>query len=523
MNKFEELSISEASLKGIQDMGFTEMSQIQEKSIPVLLDGHDIIGQSQTGTGKTASFGIPLIERVDSSLNIVQAIVLCPTRELTMQVSREIGKLGKYVNNLRVLSIYGGESINKQIKELRKGPQIVVGTPGRVIDLIKRNKLNLDAVHMVVLDEADEMFDMGFRDDMEFVLSHTSPSRQTVFFSATMDKQIKDFSKRYQDNPTIIKVVQNKLTVPNVSQYYYNVKSRDKAELLMRLIELNEPKLSVVFCNTKKQVDNLVGELTHMGYFVDGIHGDLTQDKRDRVMKRFRKGDISILVATDVLARGIDVDDIDAVFNFDLPQDPEYYVHRIGRTARAGRYGSAYSLVTRGESRRLKDIERYTKTKITRLEIPTESDMERKKLKKFQKEVFKTMEDDDLDQYKDALESVFSEDYDDYTLALALVKMILRAEDKEIGAIEQQPIVGEVGRIHLSIGKKMGIGPKNVLAGIIEHTSLNKDSIGKIDIFDTFSFVEIPESQLERTLSELDGRSIGGRRVRAERAKARKN
>ena len=334
--EFKELNISEEILKAIADMGFKSPSPIQEETIPSLLEGRDLIGQAQTGTGKTAAFAIPIIEKVESN-GITQALVLCPTRELCIQVAKEIGNLAKYKTGIKILSVYGGTQIVKQIKTLKKGVEIVVGTPGRLMDLMRRKVLKLDNLKIVVLDEADEMFDMGFRDDMKFILDSTNDDRQTCFFSATMGKEITEFSKIYQTNPVTVKIKADELTVNKIDQYFIKLKEADKEETLTRLLEINKPRLAIVFCNTKRKVDRLVESLSKKSYLVDGLHGDLKQSQRDQVMKKFRNNAINILVATDVAARGLDVDEVDMVINYDLPQLDEYYVHRIGRTARAGR------------------------------------------------------------------------------------------------------------------------------------------------------------------------------------------
>ncbi|NLC04747.1 MAG: DEAD/DEAH box helicase, partial [Tissierellia bacterium] len=340
--RFEEINVSDDIRKGISDIGFEEMSPIQAQAIPVILAGKDIIGQAQTGTGKTAAFGIPILEMIDIKDKSIQALILCPTRELSIQVAEEIGRLGKFKKGLSVLPVYGGQPIDRQLRVLRKGVHIVVGTPGRVIDHIKRKTLKTDKVKMMVLDEADEMFDMGFRDDIALVMNGLHEDRQTIFFSATMAKEIVRFASRYQKDPVMVKVVHKELTVPKVEQGYFELREQMKTEVLSRLIDMYNPQLSLVFCNTKRKVDELVVSLQSRGYTADALHGDLKQSQRDTVMGKFRRGVIDILVATDVAARGLDVDEIDLVFNYDMPQDEEYYVHRIGRTARAGRDGRAF-------------------------------------------------------------------------------------------------------------------------------------------------------------------------------------
>ncbi|KAI4463696.1 dead-box atp-dependent rna helicase 47 mitochondrial [Holotrichia oblita] len=330
--KFDEMNLSEEIVKAVADMGFEEATPIQSMAITKIMEGIDIIGQSQTGTGKTAAFGIPCIEQIDEDNRRLQAIILCPTRELAIQICEEFRQLLKYKSNIRAIPIYGGQPIDRQIIALKKGVQIVVGTPGRVMDHIQRKTLRMETVKFVVLDEADEMLDMGFREDIEFILEKMPEERQTVLFSATMPQAIVKLTRLYQKNPEHIAIARKELTVPGIEQFYFELKEKTKLEALSRIIDMQCPKLSIVFCNTKKRVDELVEQLQSRGYFAEAIHGDLKQQQRDNVMKKFRAGTIEILVATDVAARGIDVDDIDIVFNFDLPQDEEYYVHRIGRT-----------------------------------------------------------------------------------------------------------------------------------------------------------------------------------------------
>ena len=399
-SNFEEMPISQEIKNAVSEMGFEEASPIQAEAIPYILEGLDVIGQAQTGTGKTAAFGIPIIEMCNPADRALQAIVLCPTRELSIQVAEEIRRLLKYKQNISVLPVYGGQPIDRQIKSLKKGVQIVIGTHGRVIDHINRHTLKLGNIKTVVLDEADEMFDMGFREDIDLILGYMPEDRQTVFFSATMPPEIMKFAKKFQKDPKIIKVVHKELTVPEVEQYYFEVKENIKTEILCRLVDIYNPKLALVFCNMKKRVDELVLELQARGYFADGLHGDLKQTQRDKVMASFRNGNIDILVATDVAARGIDVDDVDIVFNYDIPQDEEYYVHRIGRTARAGRSGKAFSFVVGRDMYKLKDIQKYTKTKIIRQDLPTLRDVEKSRTNILLENIKNEIENSDLSKYE---------------------------------------------------------------------------------------------------------------------------
>ncbi|HEY8903701.1 MAG TPA: DEAD/DEAH box helicase, partial [Chthoniobacterales bacterium] len=333
---FPELGLSPELLKAIERMGFEEASPIQSLAIPVLLTGRDVIGQSQTGSGKTAAFAIPAIERVDPTVRATQVLVLCPTRELAVQVAEEVAKLASFKRGVRELPIYGGASYDRQIRGLKEGAQIVIGTPGRVIDHLERGTLRLDDIHTVILDEADRMLDMGFRDDIESILEQAPEDRQTVLFSATLPRVIQDLIRRFTNDPENIRIEPQALTIPNIDQVYYEVDRRSKLEALCRIVDVQDVKCAIIFCATKMMCDQLAEQLAARGYAADKLHGDMTQAMRERVMRRFRDRKIEFLVATDVAARGLDVEDIEVVFNYDLPQDGEDYVHRIGRTGRAG-------------------------------------------------------------------------------------------------------------------------------------------------------------------------------------------
>ena len=384
-------------------------------------------------SGKTAAFGIPLLQKVDPKSKKLQAIALCPTRELAIQVADEIRRLAKYMHGVKVLPIYGGQDIVKQIRSLKDGTQIIIGTPGRVMDHMRRKTVKFDHIQTVVMDEADEMLNMGFLEDMETILSQLPEERQTVMFSATMPQAIADIAHKFQKEPVTVKVVKKELTVPKVTQYYYEVKPKTKVEVMCRLLDMYAPKLSVVFCNTKKGVDELVQALQGRGYFAEGLHGDLKQIQRDRVMNSFRNGRTDILVATDVAARGIDVDDVEAVFNYDLPQDDEYYVHRIGRTGRAGREGIAFSFVVGKEVYKLRDIQRYCKTKIIPQAIPSLNDVTGIKVDKILENVADTIEESDLSEMINILEKkLLEEDYTSLDLAAALLKMMMGEESEDI-------------------------------------------------------------------------------------------
>lgn len=367
--KFEELNIDVNILRAVQKLGYTEPSPIQEKTIPAILEGRDVIGQAQTGTGKTAAFAIPLLNKIDPDNKKVQAIVLCPTRELAIQVTGEFRKLTTYMQGIKLLPVYGGQDIAQQIRSIR-GAQIIVGTPGRIMDHMRRRTLKVEHIHTVILDEADEMLNMGFREDIETILKDTPETRQTVLFSATMPQAILEIAEKFQQDAEVIRIVKNELTVKKIKQYYYDVQPQNREEALAALLEFYKPSLSVVFCNTKRLVDELTASLQHRGYAAQGLHGDLKQFQRDKVMKAFRTGTATILVATDVAARGIDVENVDIVFNYQLPLDYEYYVHRIGRTGRAGKEGLALSFTSRKELYRIKELQSYCKTKIYARSLP---------------------------------------------------------------------------------------------------------------------------------------------------------
>lgn len=545
--KFEEINLSKEIQQAVKDMGFEEMSPIQSGAIPVLMDGRDIIGQAQTGTGKTAAFGIPIIEKCDTNNRAVQALVLCPTRELCIQVSEEIAKLAKYKKEINVLPIYGGQPIDRQIRALKKGVNIVIGTPGRVLDHIRRKTLKLGGVGMMVLDEADEMFAMGFRDDIALVMNELKEDRQTIFFSATMPKPIISFASQYQKDPEIIKVVHKEMTVPNVEQAYFELKHHMKTEILSRLIDIYNPNLTIVFCNTKKKVDELIGELQGRGYSSDGLHGDLKQSQRDNVMNKFRKGNIDILVATDVAARGIDVDEIELVINYDLPQDEEYYVHRIGRTARAGREGRAFSFVSGREVQKLKAIQRYTKTQIPRKDLPTLRDIQSNYTTSMMEKIKEEIDKKDLGKYEKIVEQILEEDYTSFDVAAALLKFYMSEKKlenhEELDMVDFQsktksrekssssdssnsssPRVsnaprGSMKRMYINAGKRRGISPRHILGAIMGELDIDKDLVGDIDVYDKFTFVEVDKDAIEDIVERLNGTRIKGKKISAEVAK----
>jgi ATP-dependent RNA helicase DeaD len=608
-NKFSDLGISEEILRAVEEMGYTQPSPIQQQAIPFILQGRDLIGQAQTGTGKTAAFAIPIIDLVDPEFNKPQAIILCPTRELAVQVEGEFQKLAKYHKKINSVVIYGGESIDRQIRVLKKGVQIVVGTPGRVQDHINRGTLRLEDAGIIVLDEADEMLDMGFRDDIEAILQEMPEERQTVFFSATMAKPILDLTRKYQKNPEIIKVAKNELTVATIDQVFYEVKQSLKMELMARLMNIHNYALSVVFCNTKRMTDEVTESLGARGILAEALHGDLSQAQRDKVMGKFRKGLCTVLVATDVAARGIDVDNVEAVFNFDIPLDEEYYVHRIGRTGRAGKSGTAITFITgRREMMKLKDLERFTKATINKMTPPSVTELVELKKTQFIKDVHRVLsKQEDNQLFEATIGQMLSEGLTQEQISLGLLKMVMGDTVKEMkeqdfgieapaygdrrreggreggresrfgdrreggrgerfGDRREAPRSGDrpdrgsrfgdrkeggsrfgdsssrfgdrkegprdfapraerareenMTRLFLNLGKKDFIRPNDIVGAIAGESGLSGKSIGGIDIFDNFSFVDVPHKDAEHVVRVMKNNTIKGRTVNMEISKA---
>ena len=443
-------------VRAIREMGFEKLSPIQEQAIPYLLQGEDIIGQAQTGTGKTAAFGIPAIQHINPDVKKLQTIILCPTRELAIQAAEELRKIAKYMHGIKVLPVYGGQDISRQIAGLR-GVQIIVGTPGRVMDHMRRHTIKLDLVNMVVLDEADEMLNMGFREDMELILGQIPGEHQTALFSATMP-----ITDRFQKDAKLVKVAAKELTIPLVSQKFYRVKNQDKDAACVRLLEYYQPKLTLIFCNTKKKVDELADLLKQQGFQAEGLHGDLSQAQRDVAMNRFRNGGASILIATDVAARGIDVDDVEAVINYDIPQDIEYYVHRIGRTGRAGRKGRSFTFANSREIGKIREIERVCHTTITEKKLPGAAKVLKAKADKYLNKAWELHEHEDVELMKSFLQRKMEEEgCDALDLAAAMLKYQVGDKGEEIAAddyVQRRGRFGEKGRFGRNDGEGRGFG-----------------------------------------------------------------
>lgn len=439
---FSELGLSPELLKAIDQLGFEQAAPIQAEAIPILMQGKDVVGQSQTGSGKTAAFAVPAIEKVEVAKRDTQILILCPTRELAIQVSEEVHKLALFKRGLHALPVYGGQSYDRQLMGLRQGAHIVIGTPGRVMDHMRRGTLKLGALKMVILDEVDVMLNMGFREDIETILQATPKERQTVVFSATIPRPIQQLIEKYARDPQQVRIEQKALTVPTVEQVYYEVDRRFKVDLLTRLIDIHDLKLGVIFCNTKRMVDDLVEHLNAQGYSADRLHGDMTQMMRDRVMQKFRKSGLEFLVATDVAARGIDVEDVEVVFNYDLPYDGEDYVHRIGRTGRKGRSGRAISFASGREIFQIRNIERYTNMRIQRGKPPTASEVEEARNLVFLEKLRATLQSGEFKRHDHLVERLLEEGFATTDIASALIHQLQggdMAPAKPARRIEERP------------------------------------------------------------------------------------
>lgn len=515
-------------------MGFTTASPIQSSALPFLLDGRDLIGQAQTGTGKTAAFGIPLCEKVDPENRSIQAVVMCPTRELAVQVTEEFKKLLKYKPKTKVLAVYGGESIDRQLRALRMGVHILVATPGRLLDHINRGTVKMDTVSMLVLDEADEMLDRGFREDIELVLNTITVKPQVILFSATMSKEIMSLTKKYLVNHEAIKVAASEQNSPKIEQIYFEVKERQKFDILTRLMDMNPHKLTVIFVSTKLRVNEIVEKLQGRGFLADGLHGDLRQAQRDAVMGKFRKGGIDILVATDVAARGIDVENIEIVVNYNMPGDTEYYVHRIGRTGRAGKTGTAYSFVTLREAGQINDIRRNAKLELIRKEPPTIGEAEESRLNKLMGKIKESIDQKKLGKYETMVEKLHSNDLPPMEVAAALLKMALKDDMVEAEVYESEDFGDKSRRsssprtrgssssgmvkLFLNLGRNQAVRPGDITGAIAGEANVPGKIIGAITIMDNFSFVEVPNEYADDIITRMKSKSIRGQRLALERA-----
>ncbi len=518
--KFSELNISKEVLRAISDMGFEEMTEIQEKTIPLLMAGNDVVGRSNTGTGKTACFGIPAVESITiSDRRTVAVLILCPTRELAVQACGEIEKFSKYKRSVRACAVYGGASMERQIRELKNGANIVIGTPGRVLDHIRRGTLSLENLRTLVLDEADEMLRMGFREDIETVIKHVPTQRQTVLFSATMPSEILAITEKYQNNPVHIKIKSAQRTVSLVEQFYCEVPMGRKTDALKLLLSYLSPSSAMIFCNTKKMVDELTEELSRSGVVCAGLHGDMKQSQRTQVMNSFRSGGVSLLIATDVAARGIDVSGVDAVFNYDIPQDYEYYIHRTGRTGRAGHTGKAYTLVSgRRQLGELKNISEFVRAEIKKIPVPMAVDIAERRTDKIVDELLGTKVSD-RDRTCEILEKLLSEGLDSREIALRLLSREIDTSLKNIPDCEiTPPERHSIGRrtkiiLDVNIGRDSHISPNFILGAFAEATGLSGRDFGKIDIYDRHTTIEVPADEYTNIISKTNPMKIKGQNV----------
>lgn len=524
--EFKELELTEEVLRAVEEMGFTEATEIQAKSIPLIQSGADVIGKSNTGTGKTAAFGIPAIESISCERNGVEVLILCPTRELAMQACDEIRKFSKYMNWVKPCAVYGGASMDRQIIDIKRGANIVVGTPGRVMDHMRRRTLKLQNLKMIILDEADEMLNMGFREDIECILQEVPEERQTILFSATMPPAIMAITNQYQKDPQLIKIDQKYRTVDTIDQYYFEIPSGMKMEAMQYLLLAYEPKASMIFCNTKKMVDDLTETLTSKGFKAAGLHGDMKQTQRTYVMDKFKSGKINILIATDVAARGIDVSGIDVVFNFDLPQDNEYYIHRIGRTGRAGKSGTAYTLISnRKQIYDLKALSRYIKAEIKEKELPEKNDIINNKISKVVNKITAASQQTLKDETDIIFGILTAEGYSAEQIAKLLINLRINKELRNIPEFEIPKVKKYVSKstgkltksksvkIEISAGKSNRIAPNFILGALVEATGMQGKNFGKIEIFDKYSTVEVPQADLEFIIDAMDNTKVNGKRV----------
>ena len=528
--KFADFALNERLIKAVTSLGFTAPTDIQERVIPVALDFNDIIAQAPTGTGKTCAFGLPILNNIKESDNRIQALIVAPTRELANQITNDFKNYSKYMEGIKVVSIYGGEDIDKQIRELKRKPQIVVSTPGRLIDHLDRKTMNIDNVSWVVLDEADEMLNMGFREDIDNILDRIHSPHHTLLFSATFSNEIKKICEDYLINPVNIKTTLDTITVDTVKQFYCLIKEQDKIELMSRLIDVNNFSIVMVFCNTKKAVDEVTSGLMQRGYVVEGLHGDMKQMQRDRTMARFKDGLINILVASDVAARGLDINDVDCVINYDVPEDEEYYVHRIGRTGRAKKDGMSITLVTPDERYRLRSIMAYSKASITKLDVPNLNRVLKVRIDRIINKACElnvnNLSEKQTKNYKivndEIYNSIVSKSLNAYEIINGLILMQLN-ELKEIENVKvdegkAKTKSGDI-RVFINIGKRDGFTIKDLLNLISSKSGIRRDDINNTEMHDDFSFFEVSKKKIDIVFYSFNKVKLGAKRIVLEEAK----
>ncbi len=551
---FSELGLPAPLLAAIETLGFERPSPIQAMSIPPALEGKDLVGLSATGSGKTAAFTLPALAKLDVKNHKTQVLIICPTRELAVQVCEEVHRLGAKLRGLHATPVYGGAPMDRQLRALRDGAQVVVGTPGRLLDHLRRGSFDPSEVRMAILDEADRMLDMGFKDEMDELLGSLPPDRQTLFFSATMNPGVSRLIKSFGKDPQIVEIQQKSRTVSTVEQSYFEVRQRSKVEVLSRILDMNPPRLGIIFCNTKRTVDECAEDLINRGYAADRLHGDMTQMMRERVLKRFRDGSVELLVATDVAARGLDIDEIDIVFNYDLPADPEDYVHRIGRTGRAGRSGRAVSFVFGREIYRLQSIERYTRQVIKRERIPSVEQVEGRRADLIFDSLKERLESGKFDPYQDNIDRLLEQGHTPTDIAGAAVTLLREANGREGSAIEEDreperpakrekfreerpprgdfdradrgprpkfergPIPNEAGmtRLFISLGKAQGVLPKDIVGMMYREGGLPDGSLGRITLFPKHTLVDVPEGFADQAIRNTRNSKLRGKAFRID-------
>lgn len=514
------MNLSPELARAVKDMSYTTATSIQAGAIPLLLEGLDVIGRSSTGTGKTAAFGIPAVERIDGNDKHAQVLVLSPTRELAMQIAGEMRKYSKYKPGVSVAAVYGGAPMDSQIRQLRTS-NIVIGTPGRILDHLRRRTLRLENLKMAILDEADEMLNMGFLEDIQTILDQTPKERQTVLFSATMPSAILKITQNFLRDPKTVDIRTGQRTISTTEQYFYQVPQARKMEAIDLLLQYHEPRRAVIFCNTKAMVDDLTSYLTEHNFKAAGIHGDMKQMARTQVMQAFRSGKARILVATDVAARGIDVDEIDAVYNFDIPQEFEFYIHRIGRTGRAGNTGSSHTLVCNWRQlNTIKELRRFINAEIKEVPLPSSEDVLKKKREKFDAKICRIFETEDYKKHAEQLNEIAEQqNVDMLDVACALAQIIYAKDKKTIPSIKS-PVPADRARrggkrvmIRFDAGRQEGIAPNFIVGAIVDATGLSPRSVGKINIFDGHTLVDMSENDAQTVLSDMKHAKIRGKEV----------
>ena len=530
--KIENVVLNDSIQRALDDMGFEESTQIQQDTIPLIMEGKDIVGQSNTGTGKTAAYAIPILEKIDKELKMPQALVLLPTRELAVQVANEVRKIGKYMDGIKTVTVYGGADIKDQINKLKAGAQIIAGTPGRIIDLIERHVIKLGEIKITVLDEADEMLKMGFREDIELILGKIDHPVQSLLFSATIPDDIKKIINKFLHSPVSVKILREGITAKEVKQSYFLVKHSDKVEALARLIDTYTPKLTLVFCNTKRGVDELYDQLVYKGYNCDKIHGDIKQSQRLDTLNKFNNGLIEILIATDVAARGLDIKEVELVINYEVPSKEDYYVHRIGRTGRAGKEGASFTLASAKELRKIEDIEKYTKKSIRKRTIPTVDKVNEVKQDKFIRGIVSVIESGDLGENIELAGKLMDKGYDAETVIAAMIKKLVKfdlSEERDLNdVLPERRKRGEVKlenteRFHVNLGKKQGIRPGDILGAVAGECDIPGYDIGEIEVLDNFSFFTASKDHKHRILDRMNRSQIKGMDVAVELSKEKKS